>query len=331
MSGNSSGSEMSAVAQRLADASSIVIISHVRPDGDAVGSMLAIVRAAQQAGKQAWAVATDKISARYRFLSDRQPIQPPERFDELAARADLVLVVDTCSHRQLGELADAIERLGEHVAVIDHHATSDAVGDVRWIDPSAAATGVLAARMIDRLGWPVDLLTLEMLATAVLTDTGWFRFSNTSREAMNLVGRWIDAGGQIDELYRNAYQQDRPQRLRLLATTLSSLELPLDGRVGMLTIRRRDLDAVGAREDETEDFVNEPLRIAAVEVSVLLSELTPQRVRASLRSRGNVDVAQLARQLGGGGHTRAAGVTIEAPLPAARQLILDALERTGKF
>jgi phosphoesterase RecJ-like protein len=212
---------------------------------------------------------------------------------------------------QLDGLDDQLAAAREKIVVIDHHATTDDIGAVRWLDTSAAAAGVMVGELLDALGWPVDLRTAEALLTAMTTDTGWFHYSNTDGRCLRAAARLFDAGVEGDKLYRRLFQADRPERMMLLSRALSSLELPAAGSIATMKLRLGDFAETGARQDETENLVNEPMRMGCVEVSMLLVQ-TPDDggrcIRVSLRSRGGVDVAAVARRFGGGGHVQAAGL-----------------------
>lgn len=310
----------------MAAARSLVIVTHVNPDGDALGSMAALARAAEQAGKQAKLIVPEDCPPRYAFLLEGLTAAGPDCFAEAADVADAVVVVDTCALAQLEDVADALAACHEKVAVIDHHATRDVVGAVQWADTTAAAAGVMVGELLDCLGWPVGRPVAEALVTAVATDTGWMRFSNTDSRSLRLLARWLDTGVQVDELYRRIFQSDRPERLRLLAAVLEGMELRCGGRLAVMTARREDFRRTGARYDETENLINEAMRIGSVEAAIMLVEQDGGLIRASLRSRGHVDVAALAQQFGGGGHARAAGCRGEGTLEDVRRRLVRAFE-----
>jgi len=295
------------VAEALRRAGSLLLITHMRPDGDGLGSVSGLWSSGSAAGKDCRVLVPDAVPGRYAFLLAGCTVEPPGRFAELAGQVELIVVVDTCSREQLGPLAEAITQHRAKVAIIDHHATADDIGTAVWSDISAAAAGVMVTELLGDLSWPVPLRAAEALATAVLTDTGWLRHANTDARALRAVGKWMEAGVRLDELYRRIYQSDRPERLRLLAAALDSLRLYLDGRIAVMTLTRDDFQRTGAFEDETEDIVQEPMRLATVEVSVIVIVQRNGRLRVSLRSRGRVDVAKVAEGFGGGGHSDAAG------------------------
>jgi len=311
------------LVERLSAAGSLLVVTHGRPDGDALGSAAGLALSARAAGKQARVLVPDAVPSRYDWLVEGLDVASAGDFDALAAQVDAVVIVDTCAVEQLDGLEAGLDQHRDRIVVVDHHATADEIGAARWLDTSAAAAGVMVAELLDALGWPTADRVAEALMAAVTTDTGWFRFANTDARALRCVARFIESGAKPDALYRKIFQADRPQRLALLARTLASLELHCGERLAAMTIRKADFDATGATPDETENFVNEALRISSVEVSIIVVE-NGEVVRASLRSREGVDVSEIARRFGGGGHARAAGLRSDAPLDTLKSQLLDA-------
>jgi phosphoesterase RecJ-like protein len=312
-----------AIAGRLADAKTLAIVTHVHPDGDALGSMIGLARAARAAGRTARTVLQSEVPPRYRFLLEGESPVHADGFAAAADEADLVVVVDTCAFAQLGAAADELRCRQRKVVVVDHHETCDDVGSLRWVEPGTSAVGVMVGELLAELDWPVDATTAGALAAATLSDTGWLRFSNTDGRCLRAVAGWLDRGVRLDRLYRRIYQADRPQRLHLLVRLLEDLELCCDERLAVATLRKSDFEQTGAMEMETEDLVNEPMRLGSVEVSVLMIE-TDEGARASLRSREVVDVSAVAQQFGGGGHQRAAGLRVDDSPDALREKLVKA-------
>jgi len=318
------------IVRRISAAERLLVVTHARPDGDALGSLAAISCAARAAGKQTATLVPSDVPPRYDFLlADCRPA-PAGKFAELAGWADAVIIVDTCSFAQLDDLDDQLAAAREKIVVIDHHATTDDIGAVRWLDTSAAAAGVMVGELLDALGWAVGLQEAEALLAAITADTGWFCFANTDGRCLRAAARLLDAGAEGDKLYRRLFQADRPERVMLLSRALSSLELPADGRIATMKLRLADFAETAARQDETENIVNDPMRMGRVEVSMLLVQ-TPdaeggRRVRVSLRSRGGVDVAAIARPFGGGGHVQAAGLRAEGDIDALAAKLVEACQ-----
>jgi len=312
-----------AVADRLARADSLLVVTHARPDGDGLGSMAALAATARAVGKRVHMLVPDVRPTKYSFLFPEPPQEDPAQLPALADKCDVVVIVDTCAFAQLDGLAEALQARREKVVVIDHHASADDVGDLIWQDTSAAATGVMLTELIETLGWPIDLTVAEALMTAISTDTGWFRFGNTDARTLRASADLIEAGLRPDKLYHKLYQTGRTERLELKRTMLKSLELHCQGRLAAMTIREADFQATGARPNETENLVNEALELETVETAILLVE-NATCVRVSLRSRDAVDVSAVARQFGGGGHRRAAGLRATTDIDTLKADLISA-------
>ncbi len=310
------------IESRLRDATRLLILTHARPDGDGLGAMVALARAARAAGKSADLLLLDAPPWRCEFLLSGESPADADRFDELADAADAIVILDTCAFAQLDGLDERLPRCRDKAMVIDHHATCDDVAGLQWVDTSAAAVGVLVLELLESLDWPIDSRAAEALMVALTTDTGWLVFANTDARCLRAAARLSERGVRTDVLYRRLYQSERPQRMRLRIAVLESLELHCDDRLAVMTVRRSDFERTGARPDETENLVNEALRMATVEEAVILIE-NDDVVRVSLRSRDDVDVAEIARRFGGGGHARAAGFRAEEDVDAVRKRLID--------
>jgi phosphoesterase RecJ-like protein len=320
------GDDREQIVQRLLAADRLLIVTHARPDGDAVGATAALAAAARAAGKSARTLVPGGVPDRWAFLFPDARPAGTEDFPALADEADLIVVVDTCAFAQLDGLEGAVRARRDKVVVLDHHATRDDVGSVQWVDTSAAAAGVMVAELLGAMIWPVTPAVADALMTALTTDTGWLRFANTDGRCLRAAAKLLDSGVRPDELYSRLYEADRPERLRLLTRALASLRLEADGRIATMSLRGADFAETGARADETENFVNEALRIGCVEVAMLLAE-TGDCTRVSLRSRGAVDVSQVARAFGGGGHARAAGLRATEDIEALADRLVHASAR----
>lgn len=298
---------MQAVASRLANADGLLLITHGRPDGDGLGSMSALAAAARAMGKRVEMLVPDVRPPKYTYLFEEPPCESSDSLAALADKCDLVVVLDTCAFAQLDGLEEQLRARRDKVVVVDHHASGDDVGALIWQDTSAAACGVMVAELLVAMDWPIGSVVAESLMTAITTDTGWLKFANTDARTLRVCADLVDKGVRLDKLYRKIYQTNRPQRLALMGRMFKSLELHCDDRLAAMTIRQTDFEETGARPNETENLVNEALELDSVETAILLVENT-DTVRVSLRSREVVNVAAVARQFGGGGHKRAAGL-----------------------
>ena len=276
----------------MSEAGSMLLLTHARPDGDGLGSMQALATAARAAGKTVHALVPDEIPARLGFMFDCSRPAGLEDFGDLSQSCDIIVILDTHALAQLDSLADPIGALSDKIVIIDHHSTGDPLSDTAWIDSSAAATGVMVGEVIDALGWPMDAATAEALLAAVMTDTGWLRFANTDGRCLRAVAHWTDMGVRPDVLYRRIYQNDRPERLSLMVRLLEGMEFYFDSQLAVMILRAADFDQTGGLRSETENMVNEALRIGTVESAILLVENEDQ-IRVSLRSRDQVVIQAL--------------------------------------
>jgi phosphoesterase RecJ-like protein len=313
------------VAASLQAADSLLLLTHVNPDGDGLGAMIALARAAEAVGKTVELFLPDGVPERYAFLlSDRQALGP-EQLPRAADAAERIVVLDTAAESQLEQAWSCLTARAEKVVVIDHHLGGKPLGPVGWIDTSACAVGLMVLELLEQMRWPIDQQAAEALAVAIASDTGWMRFENTDARCLQAMARLLDRGVRPDQLYARLFQTDRPERLALQARALDSLELHAGGAIGSMQLQAEDFRATGARPDETENLVNELLRIAQVEVAVMLIE-NQDNTRVNLRSRGQVDVAAIARKFGGGGHARAAGLRSDTPIPELKSRLLAEAE-----
>jgi phosphoesterase RecJ-like protein len=298
---------------RIDCAKRIVITTHQRADGDALGSVAAMQRVLRVCGKQATAYIHEKIPERYQFMSEIEPLVVwPADAAKVLAEADLLLVLDTCAAVQLGPVAGAIRAARLPKLAIDHHLTRDDIVDEAHVSESAAACAQIVMQLCDKAQWPIDPQTATLLFIGLTTDTGWFRFSNANTPAFATAARLIHAGVRPNELYERLFLCESPVRARLMGAVLSSFDLLAGDRLAIIKLSRSMLAACGADSTMTEDLINEPMRVASVMACVLITEPEPgEPVRVSLRSKRDLDVAALAARWGGGGHARAAGAKIK--------------------
>ncbi|MHC4498789.1 MAG: DHH family phosphoesterase, partial [Planctomycetota bacterium] len=242
------------------------------------------------------------------------------------AQPDLIMIIDTNSYSQLPAFDEYLKQNDKPVLVIDHHITADGLGDVELIDTTAAATGLIVCEFFEFAGWPVTENIAHALFVAVATDTGWFHFANTDTRTLTIAAELTDAGAKPSQIYHGLYQNFSPQRFKLMAAMLTSLEIHFNGRFAAVQLSQQDFERTGAAHKDTENLIDECRRIGAVEVAALFVELKDGRIRCSLRSRGAVDVRQIAQKFGGGGHKMAAGTYLPAPLDNAKKLIIAEIQ-----
>ncbi|MCC6906879.1 MAG: bifunctional oligoribonuclease/PAP phosphatase NrnA [Phycisphaerales bacterium] len=323
--------ELHTIADRISRAGRIAITTHVKPDGDAIGSTIALARAVERLGKRAEVWYSGPVMDVFKRLIAPTAISVVAESVQPGDEIDLILVTDTGARSQLNELGGWLERHREKICIIDHHIQGDAdLSDCRFVRADACAASEIAIDLIDALGVEVDRAIAEPLYLGIATDTGWFRFSNTTAATFRHAARLVQAGIDHAALFRAIEQTDPPSRLRLLARALTSLEIVAAGRVAVLTLRKADYEAAGATPDDSHGFSDLPLSVESVEVACVIAETNGGSVKLSLRSKPGpdaIDVNQVARQFGGGGHARASGAKMDGPMDAARLRVVAALDR----
>lgn len=291
-----------------------MLVSHRRPDGDAIGALSVLEQALRRRGMQAQPVLFEPFPQRYALLRDASHWR---LWDELTpvdgAGFDALVILDTCSFSQLEPIRDFLSS-APPTLVIDHHATTDAIGlrsgDLRIIDPAASATCLMLSEWLLSAG-TIDAAAATALLTGIGTDCGWFRFSNTDARTLRAAARLAESGADVHSVYSAIYQQDSLPKLKLIARVLDSLELHAGGLLAVMTLRQADFDATGADRGMTEDLVNEAGRLGGPEAIILFTQEPDGSVRINFRSKRGLDVAALAQKFGGGGHHRAAGARMQ--------------------
>ena len=319
------------VIDTLSRCKRVLITTHVRPDGDALGSAAALTLALKSKNIDAKVLLLSHLPRKYAFVFqendipfyDAETAWPPDlSLDDF----DAFVAVDTGTWSQLPGLEQKVLNYKKPRLVIDHHLTQEDWADIKLVDTQAAAAGEIIAQLLERWRVPIDQKLANALFVAIATDTGWFQFSNTRPQTMRLAATLMEAGVDTDRLYQLLYQNERKERVSLQARALNSMELLAGDRLAVMRISKKDFEESGANVPDTENLINLPLQIATVEVSLLLVE--PRDfgpVRVSLRSKGHLDVAKFAQQFGGGGHARASGLKLEADFQQAHDKVVAAM------
>jgi phosphoesterase RecJ-like protein len=313
------------------NAKNVLLTTHVRPDGDACGSIAAMCDILTSLGKKANPIFLSPLAGWYEFLFEQKPpiLGNDITVEQLNAgyydHCDLIIIVDTNSYIQLPQFDTWLKKTHTPVLVIDHHVTSDGIGTVELIDTTAAAAGQIVLDLFRHAKWPISSKIAEAFFVSLSTDTGWFRFSNTGSRGYRDAADLIEAGAEPAKIYRRMYQNFSLPRMKLLVTMLNSLDLHFDGRFAMQQLMWADFERTGSTGRDTENLIDECQRISSVEVAALFVEQKDSKFRCSLRSKGTVDVAKIASSFGGGGHKNAAGVTLPGTLKEAKKLIFDAV------
>src|SRR5579875_48595 len=307
---------LQAVLAALRAGDRFLVSAHARPDGDAIGSMLAMGMMLGQMGKQVDMVSCDGLPLIYHGLPCARQIQ---RCSDIKGDYDAVILLE-CDCIERSRLRGVENRL---LINIDHHVSGQPFANVNWIDARACAV----AEMVYRLALAARVrITPEMatcLYVAVLTDTGSFCYDGTNEHTFALASDLVKYGAKPAAIAQQVYFSNPASKMLLLGAALSNLRR--DGRMAWLWVTHNDMLRTQAAEEDCEGVVNYAIGIAGIEAAVFLRELSNRRVRLSLRSKGRVNVARLAEEFGGGGHQHAAGCTLEGPLPVATTMVLERL------
>lgn len=308
--------DIHAVVDVLRRGRRFAVCSHARPDGDAVGSLLACGMILTQLGQQADLVSADPVPRIYRGLPCAETIR---RISSLDGDYDAVVLLecDGMERARVGGLR------GRFLVNIDHHVSGRPFADVNWIDIDACAVAEMVYRLARATAVTVTPEMAACLYAGVLTDTGSFCYEGTDVHAFELARELVDRGADPAAIARDVYFSNPISKMRLLGAALSNLRR--EGRLAWLWVTQADMARAGAAEEDCEGIVNYAIGIAGVEAAVLLRELPDGRVRLSLRSKGRMDVARIAAGFGGGGHLHAGGCTLDGPLPDATTITLDTL------
>ena len=307
---------LAAIVDVLRRGERFLVCSHSRPDGDAVGSMLATGMLLAQMGKRADLVAADRIPNIYRELPGAEGIRIAMRVHG-PYDAVIMLECDSVERTRLRGLEPFF------IVNIDHHATGQEFGAINWIDRGAASVGELVYRLVRAAGGTVTPEMATCLYTTILTDTGGFCYGGTRPSTFELARELTQAGADPIRIAQEIYFSTATSKLLLLGAALSNLKR--EGRLAWLWVTHQDMVRTCAAEEDCEGIVNYAVSIAGVEAAAFLRELPEGAIRLSLRSKGRVDVAAIAARLGGGGHENAAGVTLEGTLTRALGEILGEL------
>lgn len=328
------------IASELRTAASVALLTHERPDGDAIGSALALARSLALIGVKATPIFVGAWPSRFDAIVGDTPVlklgNEPD-LDKLPADPSRIVITDTGAWSQLAKLRSWLQLRSERVFVIDHHLHGDGdVSRLRHIETEVGAVCQTVAQVcrllvrVDRVS-ELPASIAEPLYLGLATDTGWFRHSNVTPAGFRVAAELLEAGADHARLYRLCEQSDRPARLRVIGSALGSLEMLSDDAIAMISLSFDDLKSAGATLDDAGGLTDMLLTAAPVRVAASLVEVGVNRTKISLRSKNAdadtlaIDVNQVARAFGGGGHARAAGARLDLPVDQAAARVAEAL------
>jgi phosphoesterase RecJ-like protein len=317
----------------LDNAQRFLLTAHIRPDGDCIGSELAMMAILRQLGKDVRILNVDPVPTDLKFLDGSDKIELLDSFHDFTwlETTDVIFVLDTISWMQLGRMKPILQqhkaRNGTIIA-LDHHAIGDDIGAIVFSNDHAESTGRLVFEAVQQLKTHGVNMTPEIataIFTSLTTDTGWFRFSSVTAETLAVASELIAAGAVPHLVYNHLYEQESAGKIRLIGRTLAKVELHFDGKLAFTSIRIDDFDQAGAVPGDSEDIINRTLEIGGTEMALIVVEQRTGGFKISFRSRCNVDCSKIAVQFGGGGHRQAAGAFQYLPFEELKCSLINAM------
>lgn len=315
--------DLKPVVEAITRGRRFLVTSHIDPEGDSLGSQLALARILEELGKEVRVVDHDAPPARYAFLPGVERIVQPPAVKDLSF--DTAFVVDCASLDRIGAVRAKLD--GSHVVNLDHHRSNTRFGHLNYVEPDTCASGMIVYQLNEMLGLELDIHKATNLYVAIISDTGNFRYSNTTSEVLRVASRLIETGIDSARLASLVFAQKPMAALKLLGEALASLRAELGGKVGVMVLDRAVFARTGADQADIDGIVNYAKNLAGTEAGVLLREVEGGEVKVSFRAEGAVDVDAVAQRFGGGGHRNAAGARLPGPLAEARRRVLEELGR----
>jgi phosphoesterase RecJ-like protein len=304
------------------------LFSHDFPDGDCLGSMLALGLALEGMGKKVCYYNAGPFPKNLKFLPGFEKISSTikEKLPETLIYIDCADQGRTAGIIGLEDLV-----VDKQVINIDHHVSNDYFGSLNWVDSEAAATGEMIFALLKELGVRISEEIATNLYSAIITDTGRFSYSNTNPGSFKIAAELVETGIDLVKINNILFEQKTLPQIRLLHKALSNLRLNQEGSIALITLSQKDFSEIGADENASEGLVNYARNIENVEAAVLFKELEGNQIKVSFRSNSWLDVNKIAVEFGGGGHIRASGCTINAPLAEAVEIVVSTLEEALKL
>jgi phosphoesterase RecJ-like protein len=301
-----------------------VLVTHTNADGDGLGAQFSLARFLRRLGKDVRIINNDPLPQQFRFLvdNDEPELFEPEKHSAALAEAEVIVILDNSSANRLARMKDIVVSSRAIRVCVDHHPTPDTQWDVMVIDESACATGELIYRLIREMTGDVRLAEALPIYVSIVTDTGNFRFSNTTPRVLLMAADLLSKGVSVPFVYQEIFERCAPSFVKLFGAALASIQLDSAGKLGYIVLTREMMKACGADGEDTSDIINGILTIDGTRIAILFKELADGRTKISLRSKGALDVNRLASEFGGGGHRNASGIVMPANLAQAIETIV---------
>jgi phosphoesterase RecJ-like protein len=310
------------ILQPIRDSGTICVVGHIRPDGDCIGSQVGLAFALQNAGKKVTCWNEDVMPDKLAFLDPKRLLQLPKP----GRKFDCVIATDCASFERLGKVGDCI-RDRKILINIDHHISNTRYGDLNWISGKEPSSGELIYRLLKAGNWPITPAIADCLFTAVSTDTGSFQYPTTRPSTYQVAAHLVERGADLGKICNEVYQSFPISRVRLVQHLYNKFKLTHDNRTAYFWLKQADYARTGAQPDDSEGLIDHIRAIQPVIVACVFEELEPAVTRISLRSKSDaVNVSEIAKQFGGGGHQAAAGARLRGRPASAQRRVLAAIK-----
>lgn len=314
--------QMNLAKERIIKSENIYIASHVQPDGDNLGSMLALGLALKKTNKKVYMVETDPVPSDFMFLPGVHYIEKVHNYDNI----DLFITLDSSDMERLGQNIKLIDK-ANFVINIDHHISNTNYGDINIVDSNSGSTAELVFKMIKTLDIKIDKDIGTCIYTGISTDTGSFMYDNTRPETHLIAAELLEIGIDKKKIILNIYQNKSMEKTKLFIKVLENLETYSDNQIAIVQVTNDILLETGAKMEETEGIISFVRDIEPVEVAIMLKEFETKEIKVSMRSKRYVDVSEICSKFSGGGHVRAAGCTINNSLDFAKDALIQELKK----
>ncbi len=301
-----------------------LITAHVRLDGDALGSELALYLMLKDLGKEVVIYNQDATPEHYRFLPAAEHIVHDV---ENIEKYDVGFILDCSELDRLGRISANVARIKKLIN-IDHHVSNSGFSNLKILDTSASSTGELLYRLMRQMHVKMTQDICTNLYAAILTDTGGFRYSNTHQETLRAAGDLVEGGANPQWISENIYENDPPTKLLLLCRVLETLTLDMETRTASLVVTLQHLQDTGATMEQTDGFVDIPRSVQGIDIAVLYTQMGEDQYKLSLRSKGRINVEKVARKFGGGGHVNAAACRMDGHIDEIKLRVLEAIRES---
>ena len=307
-----------------------ILTSHVNPDGDGLGSEVALAHYLESRGKQVSILNCSATPENYLFLHQLHPILQfdPSHHKDIIENAEVIILLDANHPDRLAAMTPFIMKSHAVKVCIDHHPEPGEFADLYLLDEQSSATGEIIYSFISIIGGTIDRVTATALYTAIMTDTGSFRYQNTDSEVHTIVTHLLQAGADPVAIYEQVYERTSAKRMRLLGMALANMQTMYNGKVAYITLTREMFEATGTTEEDTDAFVPYTLTIDGVQIGLMFSEID-NIIKVNFRSKGNIAMNELAKEFGGNGHKNAAGARI--PHGRLDDVVRKVVESAGNY